>query len=251
MSTSPVWVDGEALRQFLSCDETDRSSIIPSSGPLLKHKHFLCEHQTGLHPRIARRGKLLPRAIYNAYVSLLLEERLRSNGDALVDTEEVKQLDDIDVNDCVITPECNMYCKSCADSYRDELRDKKETVYRLVCLSRELDQKKSLISLEPSDEDSLEENSEVDESDFLVSSKFITRFRTRVSNLVKSIMASVLQSQLTTPGIGNNTLCAGLDTVNLSDFGLDTAATDSRSTSSSKEELDCFVNSIITCKSND
>jgi hypothetical protein len=122
-------------------------------------------------------------------------------------------------------------------------------VNRLVHLFQELDPKKTLISLEPSDEGSSEENSEVDERDFLVSRKFVTRFRICVSNLLKSVGAFEVQSQLTNRGIGDETVCAGLDTLDLSDFDLDkVAATDSRPTSSSKEELDYFVSSSITRK---
>jgi citrate lyase gamma subunit len=170
-----------------------------------------------------------------------------------VDTGEVKQFDDDDVNDCVITPDCNMYCKSCADSYRDELRDKVEALERLVHLHQELDPKNALtISLETSEEDSLEGNPGATESEFLVSKKFGTRFRTRVSNLLKSVGASELQSQMIDRGRNNETVCAGLDTMDLSDFELcKVVANDGRPTSSSKEELDYFVNSSITCTSND
>jgi hypothetical protein len=144
-----------------------------------------------------------------------------------------------------------MYCKSCADSYRDELRAKIEALEKLVHLHRELDPKNAFtMSLEPSDDDSFEGNSEATESEFLVSKKFVTKFRTRVSNLLKSVGASELQSQMTYRGRSNETVCTGLDTLDLSDFVLCKAVVkDGLPTSTSKEELDYFVNSSITCKS--
>ena len=106
----PVWVDGEVLRRFLSCDKTENSFAVPASGPLLRHKHLLCEHGNGLHPRVARRGKLLPRPLYDVLVSLMLGEQCMINGE---DHQVAVSLFDEDiVNDCIITPEQNMYCEN-------------------------------------------------------------------------------------------------------------------------------------------
>ena len=244
-SQSPVWVDGDIIRRFLFCNKTELNPSITTSGPLLKHKHLLCEHETGLHPRVAQRGKLLPRPMYDALVSLMLGERRMINGeDEYEGSEATSRFDEDFVNDCLITPDHNMYCKRCAESYKDELRKKIDTLTRLRQLYTELDPKTKK-TMEIQDDTSMD--SEGNETVFLVSQKFVTKFRAHVSDIVKSAVASELQSHGRNQGSRkSDDYCAGLDAVDLSEFDPNMVTTND--CSSSSEELDHFVNGSITCK---
>lgn len=231
---APVWVEADILRRFFSCNKAELGSIISTSGPLLKHKHLLCEHEAGLHPRTARRGKFLPRPLYNALVSLMLGERRMLNGE----DESTSEFDADTVNDCIITPDQNMYCEICAESYKAELRQKIDSLVRLRQLSQDLDSRANKIEIDEDSSDESDENKTI----FLVSSKFATKFRGRVAAIMKTVAATSLQSQAQGKKNGSGkaeTYCGGLDSIDLFDFD----------PSSSSDELDRFVNSAITCKS--
>lgn len=60
-SSDAVWVHGKPLRDFLACTET---SIVNA----LTKSDILCPHRVGLHPSVARQGKLITKAMYNAYI---------------------------------------------------------------------------------------------------------------------------------------------------------------------------------------
>ena len=106
---------------------------------------------------------------------------------------------------------------------------------RLRQLYAELDPKANKIDIE----DESSEESGAGETVFLVSKKFVTQFRTRISSLLKAVAASELQSDPKCQANGKGKVyCQGLDTVDLSDFGA----------SSPSESLDSLVNMGITCK---
>lgn len=234
-SQSAVWVDGDVLRSFLSCDKAELGSIVTASGPLLRHKHLLCEHGAGLHPRTARKGKLLPRPLYDALVSLMLGERRMLNDEDEADS--TSHIDEDDVNDCIITLDQNMRCEVCAESYKAELRQKIDTLCRLQQLYDAFGGKgKTRIEI---DDDSSE--SENGGYVYLVSAKFVTKFKNCVNALMKTAVATELQSQVgAKKGKGKAELyCEGLDSIDLSDFD--------PNSSSNELELDQFVNSAITC----
>ena len=55
-----VWVDGEILRRFVSCEDDMKDILSDQNKPILRVKDRICETtQEGLHPRIAHQGKLL------------------------------------------------------------------------------------------------------------------------------------------------------------------------------------------------
>jgi hypothetical protein len=230
-SSQPVWVDGNILRRFFSTDMgTDSCSIVTTSGPLLKHKHLLCSHGIGLHPRIARRGKLLPRPLYDAIVSLMLGERRMLNEEHnAVDT---RQIDENAVNDCIITPTQNMNCELCVHSYKAELREKIEKLRRLRQLYYNLEPSKTKQIVFEDDDETV---SDAKDTLFLVSRTFITAFRKQVKNVITSAEASERELQ------GNKKAehcCEGVDFINLSAFD----------PNNSSSTLDFFVNHAITCK---
>jgi hypothetical protein len=105
---SCVWVDAEELRRFFSCRELYRDCVIGLHALPLQYKRLLCTHPTpGLHPRVARKGKLLPTDVYCAFESLLRTE-LKS---------------ETFVSDCTITLS-NVFCTECSEGYRLELYKK-------------------------------------------------------------------------------------------------------------------------------
>lgn len=172
--------------------------------------------------------------MYDALVSLMLGERRMLNGeDESVGIDALSQFDEAIVNDCIITPDHNMYCEACAEAYKVELQQKIDGLCRLRQLFYDLDQKTKQIEIADSGDDS-SSDSEANGTVFLVSKKFITKFRARVNQIIKTAEKSELQSQ----GGNDEAYCAGLDAVDLSVFG----------SNSSSDGLDPFVNSMITCK---
>ena len=232
-SPQPVWVDGNILRRFFSADVgTASCSVVTTSGPLLKHKHLLCSHGTGLHPRIARRGKLLPRPLYDAIVSLMLGERRMLNGEH--DAVDTSQIDENVVNDCIITPTQNMNCEHCVHSYKAELQEKIDKLRRLRQLYHNLEPSKSKQLIIEDGEDTA---SEAKDTLFLVTKTFITAFRKQVKNVMTSAEESEIQLQGKNKKTEN--CCEGVDAINWSAFD----------PNSSSSTLDFLVNQAITCKS--
>ena len=59
-----VWVDGEILRRFVSCEDDMKDILSDQNKPILRVKDRICETtQEGLHPRITHHGKLLSKKI--------------------------------------------------------------------------------------------------------------------------------------------------------------------------------------------
>lgn len=112
------WVDGDAFRQFLACD-LSLDDKLRSNKPIVCPETLLCPHGC-LHPRNARRGKLLRKSLYDSYVSLLKGELK-----LLSETSEVKNSD---VVGSVITPNRNMSCVECSKQYCNELTKKLEFI---------------------------------------------------------------------------------------------------------------------------
>jgi hypothetical protein len=231
-SPQPVWVDGDILHHFFSTDVgTSSCSVVTTSGPLLKHKHLLCSHGTGLHPRVARRGKLLPRPLYDAIVSLMLGERRMLNGELnAVDTSQVAENV---VNDCIITPTQNMDCEQCVHLYKAELQEKIDKLCRLMQLYHNLEPSKTKQVVFEDNDDT---ESEAKDTLFLVSKTFITAFRRQVKNVIALAKASENQLQ----GEKNaESCCEGVNSINWSAFD----------PNSSSSTLDFSVNQAISCKS--
>jgi hypothetical protein len=83
-----IWVDANFLRRFFSCHDGLEDIFQDASTAFLKSQSFLCEHSNGLHPRVARQGKLLRLDLYNELEHIMQEEYavfLRDQGhDALL-----------------------------------------------------------------------------------------------------------------------------------------------------------------------
>jgi hypothetical protein len=162
-----AWVDGDALKKFLACDRSldDR---LRSSEPIVCPKSLLCPHDR-LHPRVARRGKLLLKPLFDAYVALLEGERK-----LLCETGPAEN--ESDVVGCVITPSENLLCDPCSGTYANELVTKLEFVRNVKALYFAV----------------LDENagfcfSAEDEYVYAVVKTSISKFRTLAEDLMKSV----------------------------------------------------------------
>ena len=249
----PIWVNSDPLRKFLSCGiELDRH--LHGHGPLLRHKHLLCEHD-GLHPRVARRGKLLPRPMYDAYVSLLEGERnlLRKQRGSPPGVPDDEANSD-QTNDCVITPDTHLFCKECSRSYRSELAHKLEFIKCLKMVFEDLDTKMEDCSLEY-DEDEEPLSCPEDGFAYAISKQFVTKFRKEVTATLKTLANFVEGATLSFADDGSvkSVISEGLDAVDISVFQFDKSDAivgPKEKAKSTKEEdkLDSRVNTAISCR---
>lgn len=150
--SNAVWVDGASLRRYLA------------SGTELIHltRTPLCPHHMGLHPRVARKGKLLPMPLYRALIELSQKEQL----------SEEKEISGVDV--APIIPNKNLRCELCSSGYVRDLKAKKDLVELLVALQDDLNPRVS-------------SSRKISGATFFVSRRFITKFREIVGAVVKTI----------------------------------------------------------------
>lgn len=205
-----VWTDGNAFRMFLGlqCGEEGLSNKVSIQ---------MCEHNVGIHPRLARTGKLLPLATFNGYVTLLRGEMAYSR--SFTDGKREPSIG----QDTVLFAE-DVICTTCCLIYKAELKEKLDLLKKLKELNDEL---------EPKGEN------DVDcdfghEYVYAISRKFITRFRNRVNEVL---------CLLEYPGAE----LGGIDSLNLSDF-LPARVSTKRTYSDGDKGIDNTVNSSILCK---
>ena len=242
---SYVWVDAEFFRRFLRCDR-GVDQLLSSSGSLIRHKHLLCEHNK-LHPRVARKGKLLPRQMFDAYVSILKGEN------ALLQEAEASKGEN-DVVDCTITPSTNMFCAECSKSYQTDLSKKLESLKNIKNLYDALDG--------PADDSSLYINEGEDPTcsedayAYVISRQTATKYKKHVVSLIKTFAkfdegATLAENEVTT---GSQIIFEGLDALDLSKFEFDQLSNNEHEQlkeAPAKEvpdKLDKLFNSNVTCK---
>ena len=214
-----IWVEATKLRSFLSCRRSTDLKDFPF-GPGAQDP---CIHGK-LHPRIARKGKLLTREMYDAYV-LLVSKALR---------QEV-------IPKSVFT-KSNLVCQECAAEYKGALRKKLEIVQAARRLYEGLDPKNDNFSLRATSPF----QHESDRLAFIVSKKFVTKFRQAVTKLMK--MSLVLEVSTTfdevpTRNAELESLAEGLDA-----FDLSTVTQTSGMITENSWPQNEIVNDTITCK---
>jgi hypothetical protein len=198
-----------------------------------------------LHPRIARKGKLLPRVSYEAYVEALQTEQAAMIGGNLSKSK---------VADCVIVPTDNLVCQICSSEYKQNLELKLMKMKELKYLYEKLDPKLSNVSLEISPEETI--GRECDSYAYVVSRKFITWFRNKFSRLLKTAVAALADSRerpadgkrqitsfLEMAGASEN-MAEGLDFFKLSQLDFSHFLDDDKDS-----EFLLSVNGSVTCKS--
>ena len=190
-STSPpVWVNGKVLLPFLSC--LDGMDGVLQQSPLLQHRDLVCSHgKGGLHPRVARSGKLLPRYIYDIIESLLRDEKEQ----IVPSSNEETNGDKIgDITDLVISPGSSLFCPECVESYRHELAAKERALSLVLSLHEDLDGKSNDF-----DPKALPVGKDV----FAVSRNFVTVFMKHAERVMK---------EASSPQV----VCEGIDLLDLS-----------------------------------
>jgi hypothetical protein len=241
---SSVWVEADFLRRFLSCDN-DLDQRLRSSGPLLRHKSLLCEH-TGLHPRVARRGKLLSKSGYDAYVSLLKGERALMREECETAMEETDIID----SETEITA-ANMFCSKCSRVYRDQLEKKLNLLQNIKALYDALDTLNDDSPL--AYEDGEEPDGPAEDYAYVVSRQSVTKYRKVVAALMKTLSKLDDGAPLGATS-GDPVIFEGLDALDISPFEmcLGEEYRDRKQTETGNDEepdkLDKLFNSNITCE---
>lgn len=174
--------------------------------PLLQHRDLICSHgQGGLHPRVARSGKLLPRHIYDTVVSLLSDEKhqlaLKSNGEeAKSSAKRGKRRSgggrdkSDEAADLIIAPDASLFCSECVETYRKELVAKERALSLVLSLHEDFDGKRN--DLDPK---SLPQGQDI----FAVSRHFVTVFKKHAERVMK---------EASSPRV----VCEGIDLLDLS-----------------------------------
>lgn len=236
-----VWVDTSQLLQYISCEDRMQERLDEwNDGTLLQHHELLCSHEPqGLHPRVARKGKLLPRAAYEAYVAGLREEQHAVLGrDGEEDT----------VCDCVILPSDNLVCIECSREYQEELGEKLTKVKAIKKLYDMLDTEKlNCFKFEIESGDTY--GRERDKFAYITSKKFVTEFRNLVNALMKNAVnaaadAKACECESSLVSFSAENVNEGLDGLELSTFEAKAFGNGSQA-----NKIVAIPNSNITCKS--
>lgn len=130
-----VWVEGSTLRRFFSCIDPMEDLLSNRDKPILRHKQLLCKHGKGLHPRVARCGKMLTTDQFQAYSDLLQSEREEN----LQDQDGWGDATETTACDLTINRTTCLHCDECASEYQSELKEKCASYCRLVLLEQMLD----------------------------------------------------------------------------------------------------------------
>jgi hypothetical protein len=211
-----AWVDGSTLRSVFACGTEDSEEL---SKKVTKWELHACEHKIGLHPRVARSGKLLPKSFYDALLALLVTEQnfLHENG--------VKYEPGHKLSPDYFTSD-RIPCETCAKAYQFTLKQKLEHFRSLQTMFHDLDPKAEGAFMSEVNDDAVV---------YALSKRFVTKFRKAIAAVFKP-----LESYDTIPG--------GLDTLDsLSSFS---GSISTLSASASLEDdIDVTVNSTILCKS--
>lgn len=208
-----VWVESTPLLQFMSCRDRLRERLEQSDRAVLQHHDLLCSHETpGLHPRVARKGKLLPKLAYEAYIAALRVEKRDILG---------RDTDENSFNDCLILPTDNLICQDCAQEYRSELSQKLKRVLAMKYIYDSLDPKENKFTLERGLGEAW--GNESDRYAYIVSRKFVTWFRNKVVRFMKragSAEAKCVECESQFIALSAENEAEGLDGLDLSEFSV-------------------------------
>jgi hypothetical protein len=218
------WVDGDMLRKFVGC-QSDLDELLKSTNPIVCHWSKLCPHGQ-LSPGTASRGKVLPKPLYDAYVSLLDGERK-----LIHNTGPDSRINNI--IGCIVEPTTNLLCDICSLSYKKNVSEKVEFIQNVKNLY-----------IAVADEKSDKETLKGEEYMFVVSRSSITQFKKLASAMMKSV-ATIDEGVILddTYGASSNKLpLHGIDEIDISCF-----KSKNFTISSVNNEMDERLNRKITC----
>lgn len=229
--TEPVWVSREPLRQMLNLDFSE---------PITPRTSLLCSHsRPGLHPRTARRGKLISKELFQ----VLRDKSAAWYNDTTMD---VGFLANQERQGVLIEPSKNLVCTACSVEYRKELRKKLERLSQLKDLYDLLDTKvHPEVALQLKDGERPEWENE--QYLFVVSRSFVTRFNRRFSALAKFLTTDSAGTPATTFSIDveSESIAEGLDALAWSSLCFDDMVGD---LVKDDDVIDPTVNDSLTCK---
>lgn len=228
------WVDGETLRQFLACDRS-LDDKLKSCDPLVCPASLLCKHGF-LHPRNARRGKLLRKPLYDSYVSLLSAERK-----FLSVTDEVKH--SVIIGRTINSKE-TMTCEDCSTSYRKELSKKLEVLRNVNDLYLD-------IIDETTDSTNSSKGEKSEEHAYIVARSAITKFKKLFVDLMKKVADFEKGGYFNSAKVDskNSSIFNGIDDLDTSFFpGSPVCTMCANADAKADHSLDEKINSKITCK---
>jgi hypothetical protein len=237
-----VWVDGSILLRFMSCKDRllDR---LEDEHSILQHQSLFCQHERpGLHPRVARKGKLLPRSVYEAFVVALQEEQEANIG---------KSIGENAIDDYIVVATSCLVCQQCCEEYRSQLSAKFVRVNAMKQLYEDLDPKGNRsCTLEMGLGETL--GNECDKYAYVVARKFIVWFRKVFARLMKQAANALLDAkhldcdtEIAEQAAMN--MAEGLDFLDLSDFEMKPLSTGADE-EQKDEGLVLRVNGPVTCK---
>lgn len=221
-----VWVDGEILRRFVSCDDDMGDLLSNPTQPMLRVQDCICkQHGKGLNPRIAHQGKWLSRTCFEVYLSLLRTEQKLLMEDLGKDSVPWSH----NLCDVVITRH-NLKCVPCDKLYKESIQEKLNKLGLI----------RQLYSLNlDTGIDSIAIKSGIEKKVFALSQGFVSKFQKFAMELMKT---------LTTPKKTNEThsLEQGLDGIYLKD--LMPWLHNEETKHMDNDSIDPTVNSKISCK---
>lgn len=236
-TSAPVWVEGSVLLRFFSC--LDGMENMFKKHPLLHYRKLLCSHGNGgLHPRVAKGGKMLPRNVYDIIVSLLREEQTQFRSEnGTQDSAASRENPECGISDCIIAPSSHLFCHECVESYRGELANRERSLSLVLKLYDALDGK--TVDFET-------KSLPVGQDIYAISRHFVTTFK----KLAERVMKETMSPQV---------ICEGIDLLDLSflpAFSSDApvlvkpeaTGEAGEATTGVGESLDPLVNGKITCK---
>lgn len=232
MDPPPVWVPGDFLRRFFSCSDSFGDDLAQDIvEDVIKASDSLCEHgQAGIHPRVARRGKLLPRVMYETVIGSLMEERELLLAGQVQNAEERQ-------DGFVISPSESMYCQQCVDDFQLNVRPKIELLEDYLFLFDALDTKSDDVPVDY--EAGTAFHCKEDMSVYVVTRKFCTALRDHIKQIMKKVAAVDAESfpvdDKLLPLFEN--IAEGIEAMDMKDLEIP-----------ENSNVDKFVNSSVTCK---
>lgn len=234
-----VWVDATMLRRFFSCndglEDIFRNTVAANDIAVLEDCKLLCSHSAGLHPRAARKGKLLSRELYAELNKIMMEEFTQFASEEGSPTGSLSaRADNAFKNHAV--ENSRLVCGPCGSQFQNEGRKKLETFQTLISIYEDLAAGKNDLDI---DSDLSQSNA------FVIHRQWVTSLRKCVeSNL--AIMKGVKKEKK------NIVYFGGVDSLNLDALWTDESPKVStehkKAESSDNEGLDCQVNTTITCE---
>lgn len=237
-----IWVRTDVLLDYIDCKaHTDKSTAISlfDVPPSCSCEHDILE---GRHPRIARYGKLLPAPMLTSLLSCMLKEYHMSLSGAV---DEVAETIAREMNTllAMAAPGSSMYCAHCNENYVADLRPKLEQLETIRNLYSFLDPKNDfdvkLADDEPPDDEPYA---------YIVSRRFITRFRHNIAKAMKLIAAANAPMTEVQDQGGPGSLIEGLEYFDLSFFGIPSHDQAVQVDEKTEYILDPRVNTHLTCK---